>query len=63
MPEVAKLSNKDIHAPWLTSPIEQQARDFVPGRDYPLPIIDHAEARLATLAEFKRALPKRVVEL
>ena len=63
VPEVAKLSNKDIHAPWLTSPIEQQARDFVPGRDYPLPIVDHAEARLATLAEFKRALPKRVVEL
>ena len=63
VPEVAKLSNKDIHAPWLTSPIEQQARDFVPGRDYPLPIIDHAEARLATLAEFKRALPKRDVEV
>ncbi len=62
VPEVAKLSNKDIHAPWLTSPIEQQARDFVPGRDYPLPVVDHAEARLATLAEFKRALPKRDVE-
>jgi deoxyribodipyrimidine photo-lyase len=56
VPEVAKLSNKDIHAPWLTSPIEQQARDFKPGRDYPLPIIDHARAREATLAEFKRAL-------
>ncbi len=56
VPEVAKLSNKDIHAPWLTPPVEQRARDFVPGRDYPLPVVDHAEARLATLAEFKRAL-------
>ena len=56
VPEVAKLSNKDIHAPWLTPPVEQRAREFVPGRDYPLPVIDHAEARLATLAEFKRAL-------
>ena len=56
VPEVAKLSNKDIHAPWLTPPIEQRARDFAPGRDYPLPVVDHAEARLATLAEFKRAL-------
>ena len=56
VPEVAKLSNKDIHAPWLTPPIERRARDFVPGRDYPLPVVDHAEARLATLAEFKRAL-------
>jgi deoxyribodipyrimidine photo-lyase len=56
VPEVAKLSNKDIHAPWLTPPVEQRARDFAPGRDYPLPIVEHAEARLATLAEFKRAL-------
>ena len=56
VPEVAMLSSKDIHAPWLSSPIEQQARNFVPGRDYPLPIVDHAAARVATLAEFKRAL-------
>ena len=59
VPELAKLSNKDIHAPSLTKPVELQARGFVPGRDYPLPIVDHAEARNATLAEFKRALGKR----
>lgn len=56
VPEVAKLSNKDIHAPWLVSPIEQTARSFIPGRDYPPPIVDHARAREATLVEFKRAL-------
>jgi deoxyribodipyrimidine photo-lyase len=56
VPEVAKLSNKDIHAPWLVSPVEQRARDFTPGRDYPLPIVDHARAREATLVEYKRAL-------
>jgi deoxyribodipyrimidine photo-lyase len=56
VPELAKLSNKDIHAPWLTSPVEQRAHDFLPGRDYPLPVVDHAEARLATLAVFKHAL-------
>ncbi len=59
VPEVAKLSDKDVHAPWLTSPVEQRAREFSPGVDYPLPVVDHAEARAATLAEFKRALPKR----
>jgi deoxyribodipyrimidine photo-lyase len=56
VPEVAKLSNKDIHAPWLTSPVEQRARGFTPGKSYPLPIVDHAKAREATLAEYKRAL-------
>jgi len=63
VPEVAKLSDKDIHAPWLTSPIERRAHDFVPGRDYPMPIVDHGEARIATLAEYKRALPKRAVDI
>ena len=62
VPEVAKLSDKDIHAPWLTSPIEQRARGFTPGVDYPLPVVDHAQARAATLAEFKRALPKRALD-
>jgi len=62
VPEVAKLSDKDLHAPWLTTPIEQQVRGFTPGVDYPLPIVDHAEARMATLTEFKRALPKRVAD-
>ena len=59
IPEVAMLSNKDIHAPWLTSPVERSARDFTPGKTYPLPVVDHAAARLATLAEFKRALGKK----
>ncbi len=61
VPELAKLSNRDIHAPWLTTPVEQRARDFVPGRDYPLPVVDHADARSATLTEFKRALGKSVM--
>jgi deoxyribodipyrimidine photo-lyase len=59
VPEVAVLSNKDIHAPWLTSPVEQQARNFTPGKTYPLPIVDHAEARNRTLLAFKKALGNR----
>jgi deoxyribodipyrimidine photo-lyase len=62
VPELAKLSHKDVHAPWLISPIEQRACGFTPGVDYPLPIVDHGEARTATLAEFKRALPKRATD-
>ena len=62
VPEVAKLSDKDVHAPWLTSPVEQRARGFTPGLDYPMPMVDHGEARAATLAEFKRALPRRTAD-
>ena len=56
VPEVAVLSGRDIHAPWLTSPVEQRSRNFVPGRDYPLPIVDMALLQPRTLAEFKRVL-------
>ena len=47
------LSDGDIHAPWLTAPIEQRRATLSPGRDYPLPIVDHGAARNRTLTEFK----------
>jgi len=60
VPELARLSDRDIHAPWQIAPVEAQGRGFRTGTDYPAPIVDHAQARAATLAEFKRALPKRM---
>ncbi|MBL8311994.1 MAG: deoxyribodipyrimidine photo-lyase [Burkholderiales bacterium] len=59
VPELAPLSDRDIHAPWQLSPVEQRARGFQLGRDYPPPIVDHAAARTRTLVEFKRALGSR----
>jgi len=55
VPELAALDGKEIHAPWLVPPALQQARDVVIGRDYPTPIVDHAQARAAALQFFKRA--------
>jgi len=55
VPELAALDGKEIHAPWLVPPALQQARDVVIGRDYPTPIVDHAQARAAALQLFKRA--------
>jgi deoxyribodipyrimidine photo-lyase len=49
-PELAALSNKEIHAPWLIKAIF----GIKPSYDYPAPIVDHAEQRLAALALFKR---------
>ncbi len=52
LPQLAKLSNKDIHAPWLTKPMELQAAGVKIGNDYPAPIVQHDEARAATLARY-----------
>ena len=53
VPELAKLSNKSIHAPWTLKPAEASSSGFVLGRDYPAPVVDHAEARERTLTRFK----------
>ena len=60
VPELAKVSNKHIHAPWLMGRLEQEALGVVIGRDYPGPIVDHALARESTLARYAvvKKLPK-----
>jgi len=52
VPELAKVPDKYIHAPWLMSALEQQACGTLLGRDYPEPVVDHAEARQRTLDRF-----------
>lgn len=50
VPELAKLPANFIHKPW-EAPSEVLAHaGIVLGRDYPLPIVDHAEARARALA-------------
>jgi len=52
VPELAAVPNKYIHAPWLMGRIEQEGLGVVIGRDYPGPIVDHAQARERTLARY-----------
>ena len=52
-PELARLPATSIHAPWLGSALELAAAEVRLGRDYPLPIVDHAAARNAALAALK----------
>ncbi|TAH12925.1 MAG: deoxyribodipyrimidine photo-lyase [Curvibacter sp.] len=52
LPQLAKLGPKTIHAPWLAKPLELAAAGFTPGVDYPLPIVDHAQARSRTLLRY-----------
>ena len=57
LPELAKLPDKFIHAPWAMRPADAAACGFVLGRDYPAPVVDHAAARERTLARFKKVRP------
>jgi deoxyribodipyrimidine photo-lyase len=50
VPELSRLSNKEIHEPWL------KARPA----NYPLPIVEHSVMRDKALAMFKNAERKRV---
>lgn len=52
LPELAGVSGAAVHEPWRLSPAERQAAGLVLGRDYPLPIVDHAVARERTLAAY-----------
>ncbi len=52
VPELARVPDKYIHAPWTMGRLEQEALGVVIGRDYPGPIVDHAAARDKTLARY-----------
>ena len=52
VPELADLPDKLIHAPWLARPLDLVAAGVTLGKSYPLPVVDHAEARLKTLERY-----------
>ncbi|MET0263248.1 MAG: deoxyribodipyrimidine photo-lyase [Rariglobus sp.] len=54
VPEIAKLPNKYLHAPW-TAPADVLVRAGVKlGENYPAPIVDHAKTRVEALEAFKQ---------
>ena len=52
LPQLAALPDKLIHAPWLARPVDLAAAKVELGRDYPLPVVDHAAARERTLQRY-----------
>ena len=52
LPELAALDARAIHAPWLASPQQLRAAGLCLGEDYPLPVVDHAQARRRTLQRY-----------
>jgi len=55
LPELARVPDKFIHAPWTMPPLEQQAAGCIIGKDYPAPIVNHDIARREALAIYKTA--------
>ncbi len=52
LPQLAKLPDELIHAPWEARPVDLAAAGVELGRDYPRPVVDHAAAREKTLARY-----------
>jgi deoxyribodipyrimidine photo-lyase len=52
LPQLSRLSDRSIHAPWTTPPLELQAAGVRLGDGYPMPIVDHDAARRRTLERY-----------
>jgi deoxyribodipyrimidine photo-lyase len=52
LPQLARLPDRHLHAPWLAPAEVLQAAGVRLGVDYPRPVVDHDQARKATLARY-----------
>lgn len=54
VPELARLSNRDIHQPWQADPVSLKDAQVQLGRDYPEPLVDHRQARQQALDAYQQ---------
>jgi len=52
LPQFKDWPSKALHAPWLAAPKGETFKGLQMGKDYPMPIIDHAKARESTLKRY-----------
>jgi deoxyribodipyrimidine photo-lyase len=62
VPEIARLPDKFIHAPWTAPESVQEWAGVRLGENYPSPMVDHATARAEALAAFKNLRGDAIVE-
>jgi deoxyribodipyrimidine photo-lyase len=56
VPELVDVPNRFIHAPWEMPANMQSQAGCVIGKNYPAPIVDHAEARKRVLAAYREGV-------
>jgi deoxyribodipyrimidine photo-lyase len=54
LPELARLSDADLHAPWLVDAAQLRSAGVVLGRDYPQPVVDLQGSRVAALGAYRQ---------
>jgi deoxyribodipyrimidine photo-lyase len=52
VPEIGGLPDRWIHAPWTAPPVVLEGSGIRLGTDYPMPLVDHDQARQKTLMRF-----------
>ncbi len=52
LPQLAKLGDKAVHAPWASGALELASADVRLGDNYPQPVVDHDTARAQTLERY-----------
>ena len=52
LPQLKKLPTKFIHTPWLAPKLILEVADVYLGDNYPLPLVDHKQARARTLLRY-----------
>ncbi|GIV65640.1 MAG: deoxyribodipyrimidine photo-lyase [Chloroflexota bacterium] len=55
LPELERVPDEYLHEPWLMPGEIQRKTGFKPGRDYPLPLVDHAQAKERTLRAYQQS--------
>jgi deoxyribodipyrimidine photo-lyase len=52
LPVLQKLPAPAVHSPWAASPVELAGAGVILGKNYPLPVVDHGQARALTLQRY-----------
>jgi deoxyribodipyrimidine photo-lyase len=58
VPELRDVPDAHLAEPWAMTAQEQAAADCIIGRDYPAPIVDHAQERRRALARYRATAPE-----